>query len=153
VAANRRFTLDSNILVYAVDGKAAGKQEIARRIVSASASRDCYLTLQAVSEFYSVVSRKRIIPPALAAERANDWLTAFQCVPTSENAIRAALPYAVAGRASYWDALLVATAAEIGCTLVLTEDMADGSILNGVHIHNPFPMSGLSDLTRELLDL
>ena len=44
------------------------------------------------------------------------------------------------------DALLVATAAEAGCNIVLTEDMSDGRILRGVRIHNPFAASG--DLTR-----
>ena len=50
--------------------------------------------------------------------------------------------------------MLVATAAEAGCTLVLTEDMADGAVLVGAQIHNPFAASNrLTDLTRELLDL
>lgn len=120
----------------------------------AAARRDCCLTLQAVSEFYAAVSRKRIVTDALAAERAADWLTAFHCVAVSEQAIRTALPLAVAGRASYWDALLVATAAEAGCSVVLTEDMADGAVLGGVQIHNPFTNgSELTDLTRRLLDL
>jgi predicted nucleic acid-binding protein len=65
-----------------------------------------------------------------------------------------ALADAVAGRASYWDALLVATAAEAGCELILSEDMADGTRLSGVEIHNPFgAASGLTARTRALLDL
>jgi predicted nucleic acid-binding protein len=153
VARDQRFSLDSNILVYAVNGNAGTKHDAARRLTVAAAGFDCVLTLQAVSEFYWVVSRKRIVPPALAAERANDWLTAFHCVPASESAIRAALPHAVAGRAAYWDALLVTTAAEAGCNLLLTEDMHDGAVLGGVQIHNPFAGDELTDLTRQLLDL
>jgi predicted nucleic acid-binding protein len=142
------------VLVYAVDNRARVKHDVARRIILAAARCDCYLTLQAVSEFYVAVSRKRIVPDALAAERAADWLTAFRCVAVSEQAIRAALPLAVAGRASYWEALLVTTAAEAGCGAVLTEDMADGAALCGVRIHNPFSGNGeLTDLTRQLLDL
>lgn len=154
MAANRRFTLDSNILVYAANVTAGAKQEASQRIVLASGRSDCVLTLQAVSEFYWVVTRKRIVPSALAAERANDLLTAFRCVPASESAIRAALPHAVAGRAAYWDALLITTAAEAGCNLLLTEDMHDGGFINGVQIHHPFGQDGLlTDLTRQLLDL
>jgi hypothetical protein len=55
-------------------------------------------------------------------------------------------------RASYWDALLVATAAEAGCTLVLTEDMANGAMLGGVTVHHPFAGDNLTQLTQELLD-
>jgi predicted nucleic acid-binding protein len=139
--------------VYAVDGASPVRQEAARRIVLAAAGLDCWLTFQAISEFYAAVSRKRIVPAALAAERANDWLTAFRCVAASERSVRAALPLAVAGRASYWDALLVATAAEAGCTLVLTEDMADGAILDGVQIHNPFVVDGPTELTHQLLGI
>ncbi|MEA2741093.1 MAG: hypothetical protein QOH05_4400 [Acetobacteraceae bacterium] len=36
------------------------------------------------------------------------------------------------------DAELVATAAEAGCTTILTEDLADGGLLFGVRILNPF---------------
>lgn len=154
MAVDRRFTLDSNVLIYAVNGSAGTKHEVARDIILASVRLDCILTLQAVSEFFWVVCRKRIVPPAQAADRANDWLTAFRCVAASEQTIRTALPNAVAGRAAYWDALLVATAAEAGCTMVLTEDMHDGGSLSGVQIHNPFAADGgLSALTRQLLDL
>jgi len=70
------------------------------------------------------------------------------------DAVRAALADSVAGRASYWDALLVATAAEAGCTLVLSEDMADGTSFSGVEIHNPFTRTGkLTARTRRLLEL
>jgi predicted nucleic acid-binding protein len=142
------------VLVYAVDSASGTKHEAARQIVLAAARFDCWLTFQAVSEFYVAVARKRIVPAAQASERAADWLTAFRCVAISEQAIRHALPNAVAGRASYWDALLVATAAEAGCTLVLTEDMAHGAFLGGVQIHNPFAgENGLTDLTRQLLEL
>jgi predicted nucleic acid-binding protein len=151
---NGRFTLDTNLLVYAVDKSAGVKQALAREITLRSARRDCYLTLQAVSEFYASVSRKRIMPIEDVAARSNDFLSTFRCAAVSAAAIRSALADAVARRASYWDALLVATAAEVGCTVILTEDLSDGSALNGVEIHNPFAAGGgLTDRTRELLGL
>ena len=91
-------------------------------------------------------------PPAEAAVQAAYWLELFPTVTASPAALRAALAEATAGRASYWDALLVATAAEAGCTIVLTEDMSDGSILSGVRVHNPFaPSGGLTETARRLL--
>ncbi|HEX6442243.1 MAG TPA: PIN domain nuclease, partial [Stellaceae bacterium] len=100
------------------------------------------------------VTRKRIMPPSQAAAQAQDWLRVFPTAPASANAVRAALADAVARRASYWDAVLVATAAEVGCRLILTEDLADGSTLGGVQIHNPFTPSGqLTARTRGLLEL
>lgn len=153
-AANQRFTLDTNLLVYSVDNTAGGRQQLSIQIVLEAVRLDCWLTLQAVSEFYSAVTRKGILPVAVAAARANDWLTAFPCAAVSANAIRVALADAAAGKASYWDALLVATAREAGCTLILTEDLADGGTLGGVAIHNPFDTTGgLTERARELLDL
>jgi predicted nucleic acid-binding protein len=61
---------------------------------------------------------------------------------------------AAVGRASYWDALLVATAREAGCSVMLTEDLADGANFGGVHIHNPFsPAGGLTPLAHRLLGI
>ena len=152
--ANPRFTLDANLLVYSVDLDADARHQLALRIVHKAPDVDCWLTLQALSEFYAVVTRKRLMPPAEAAAQVNDWLSFFPVIPVSANAVRAAFADAVAGRASYWDALLIATASEARCTLILTEDLRDGSTLSGVSIHNPFdPSGGLTAQTRWLLGL
>jgi predicted nucleic acid-binding protein len=151
-ADSERFTLDTNLLVYSVDRTAGTRHELAVEIVDRATERDCSLTLQALSEFYAVVTRKGVVEPADAAAQAEDWLEAFRCCAASGTAVRTALGNAAAGRASYWDALLVATAEEAGCTIVLSEDMADGADLGGARIHNPFaPLGGLSELTRRLL--
>ena len=149
-----RFTLDSNLLVYGVDTRERAKHHLASQIILRAPYHDCWLTLQSLSEFYSAVTRKRIMPLAEAAAQVDDWLALFRSAAVSATAIRVALADAVAGRASYWDALLVATATEAGCTLVLSEDMADGGRLGGVEIHNPFTRAGsLTARTRRLLQL
>jgi predicted nucleic acid-binding protein len=148
-----RFTLDSNLLVYSVAQQDGARHEAARTIVHRAVDADCWLTLQSLSEFYSV-SRRKNVPPELAATQVENWLAAFPSVAVSAAAIRRALADHLGGRASYWDGLLVATASEVGCTLVLSEAMSDGAVLGGVRIHKPFTVDGvISDLTRELLDL
>ena len=89
-----------------------------------------------------------------AVAQAEDWLGAFRCIAASPAAVRTALNDATAGRASYWDALLIATAREAGCAVLLTEDLGDGTNFSGLRVHNPFAFSGgLSPLTRRLLNL
>jgi predicted nucleic acid-binding protein len=39
---------------------------------------------------------------------------------------------------SFWDALLIAAAESANCTELLTEDLNDGQIINGIKIKNPF---------------
>ena len=141
-AASGRFTLDTNLLVYALDSAAGIRHQLSREMIQHAVRLDCWLTSQAVSEFYAVVSRKRIVPPADAAAQATDWLELFPCAAASESAVRTALADTAAGRASYWDALLLATAGEAGCVAILTEDLADGAELGGLRIHNPFAADG-----------
>jgi predicted nucleic acid-binding protein len=146
-----RFSLDTNILVYAFDSRAGGKQAIAAAILDRAVERDCVLTLQALSEFYAAVTRKGIVPRAEAARQVEDWLLLFPSLAPSAAALRAALAEAVAGRASYWDALLVATAAEGGCTALLSEDLADGARHGPLRIINPFAEGALAPGTAALL--
>jgi len=153
-ADNERFTLDTNLLVYAIDSAAGARHDAAGQIIQHAVRLDCWLTLQAVSEFYAAVTRTGIVQPPDAAAQAADWLDLFPCTAASEAAARTALANAAVGRASYWDALLVATASEAGCRVILTEDLVDGADLGGVRIRNPFSASGeLTEHARGLLGL
>ncbi|HKO08125.1 MAG TPA: PIN domain-containing protein [Alphaproteobacteria bacterium] len=146
-----RFTLDTNILIYSIDSAAGERHALAAEIVDRAAECECWLTLQALSEFYAAVTRKGLVPPADAAAQASDWLEIFPSAAASATALRTALGDATAGRASFWDALLLATAAEAGCTTILSEDMAGGTRIGGIAILNPFAARGLAEPVRRLL--
>ena len=151
-SARTRFSLDTNVLIYSINASEAAKHAVAATIVDAAVDSDCVLTLQSISDFYWAVTRKRMMPSVAAAELAENWLTIFPLVGYGVSAIKTALGEAVAGRTSYWDALLLATASEAECTMILSEDMADSRVLGGVQIHNPFTEApALTDLTRQLL--
>jgi len=146
-----RFTLDTNILIYSVHRAAGDRHRSAVEIVRRASRGECWLTLQSISEFYSAATRKRIARPDEAAATAADWLDLFPTMAPSSQAFRAALALAASRQAAYWDALLVATAAEAGCTAILTEDLADGATLHGVRIVNPFGRDELTEPARRLL--
>jgi predicted nucleic acid-binding protein len=97
------------------------------------------------------VTRKHLVPVADARDQALDWLDMFPTVSASAGAVRAALTTAAAGKASYWDALLVITATEAGRTAILTEDLAHGAVLAGVRSINPFAGAALSAEAEALL--
>ncbi len=145
------FTLDTNVLVYSVDLTAGVRHEIARQVVTRARLCPCCLTLQSISEFYAAVTRKGVMRPVEAVPLANAMMDLFPTAAASANAFRTALSIASAGHASYWDALLLATAAEAGCRAVLTEDLADGTTLAGVRIINPFAGHALSPDAEALL--
>ena len=144
-------TLDTNILVYSIDLQAGRRHEMAKSIMQAARLTTCVLTLQSVSEFYAVVTRKGLMPTFDALQVATTLLDLFPTCSLSASAVRTALAAAVGKVAGYWDALLLATAAEAGCTAILTEDLAGGATLLGVHIINPFAGDMLSPSATALL--
>lgn len=146
-----RFTLDTNILIHSIDATAGLRHETAVRIIERAAGLAGCLTLQAVSEFFAATTRKGMVSHARAADMAKTWLNLFPIVCASADAAALALDHVLAGRASYWDALLVSTAAEAGCSVILTEDMADGTLLGGVRVINPFTDRGLSEAADQVL--
>ncbi len=140
----RRFSLDSNLLVYIFDPRDPRKQSVAQQVFAASTTRDCMIGLQTVSEFYTASTRKKILPAGDAGREARNFLAVFPTFQATANAHRIAARDAVAGRFSYWDCVLLASAAEAGCATLLSEDMKDGAKLGAITIRNPFGPTGLS---------
>jgi predicted nucleic acid-binding protein len=77
----------------------------------------------------------------------------FETFPASKPASRAALIEMTAGRLSYWDAPMLASAAEAGFTVMLSEDMQDGATVFGLENVNPFGALGVSARAAEVLGL
>jgi predicted nucleic acid-binding protein len=146
-----RFTLDSNVLVYALHREAGPKWPAAAAIVERAAAASCFLTLQAISEFYAVVTRKQLMVRKMAALRAEDFTTAFPTLSTSPQAVRNALALAGTGHVSWWDAVLIATAAEGGCSVILSEDFTAGATILGVRVERPFAEGAISPAAERLL--
>ena len=135
----RRFGLDTNVLIYAVEAGGGAKARQAEAMVrQAVATRRCVLAIQNIGKFYAACVRKRHAAPAAAAARAADLANLFTTVAAGIDEVRLALAEAAGGRFSYWDALLLATLGRAGCTVLLSEDMADGAQLGGITVRNPF---------------
>ena len=133
-----RFSLDSNVLVYAVNASSPDRHRRAVDIVKASIRRDCVLTLQALVEFYHAATRKRYMSPRDAAAKVEELGGVFPLTVAMYHNVLSALPAAVSARSSIWDVLLLATVEEAGCTLLLSENMGDGARYGKVAVVNPF---------------
>jgi predicted nucleic acid-binding protein len=147
----KRFSLDSNVLVYAADRRAGARHERALAILDRAPRRDCILTLQALAEFFHATTRKGMVPKADAAAQVRDWSVEFPVAAADVDALRAALGLAMDGRFGFWDALLLATAERHGCAVMLSEDMQDGMRLNRLIVCNPFAGDALPAPVAELL--
>ncbi len=140
----KRFSLDANVLIYFFDPRYPAKQAAAQRIMSLAMTRDCWIGLQAIGEFYTAATRKKILTRTDAAHEALGFLSNFSLFPATPAAHRSAAHAVQAGRFSYWDAVLLESAAEAGCELLLSEDMQDGMTVGTLTIRNPFGPAGLS---------
>jgi predicted nucleic acid-binding protein len=148
-----RFTLDTNVLIYSMDAREGAKRELAAAIVQAAVRLDCPLALQAIGEFYAAATTKLKLDTKDAARRAGQLMTSFETFPHSVNAMRAAVEEASKGRFSLWDGVLLASAAEAGCTTILSEDMQDGARFGSIAVSNPFGHHEISMRARTLLEL
>jgi len=137
--APREF-IDSNVLVYADDTSSAARQQAALRLLDRLwESRTGCLSVQVLQEFFVTITRK--VPKPLSDEVAEDRIrdlsvwTVFS--PSTEDVI-AAIALARRHQLSFWDAMIVESAAQLGCQTVWSEDLQDGLRLRGVVVRNPF---------------
>lgn len=133
-----RFTVDSNILVYAADADAGPRHRAAVALLDRALDEDCVLLAQTLAEFYRAATRKGRAAPANAALLVRGWLDAYATAPWTEADLRAALDLSARDGLAFFDALIVATARRVGCAVLLTEEMQDGRRVGGVEIVNPF---------------
>jgi len=134
-----RFTLDTNILVYALRREAGERHEIAQRLVRSSKDQDCVLTLQSLGELFRVLTSAKIrVPPSEAAAIVRSLRDAMRVITPSEACLDEAMDAVIHHNWSFWDAMIWATAKQHGCRVLITEDGQSGRSLGGVTLLNPF---------------
>lgn len=133
-----RFTLDSNILVYALDVTDESRHRLAADIVDFAVRGDAFLTTQVLGECLNVARRRRVgaFPDVLA--QVERWHTLFEIVDTASPMLMLAARVAEEHRLQFWDSVLCTVARSAGAEFLLSEDLQDGRDLNGLHIANPF---------------
>jgi len=134
-----RAFVDSNILLYAVSGDPAdvAKKQTALALLKRG---DLGLSTQVLSEFY-VVSTGAKLPSPLSHDEAEAFINiwkrfAIQAVTVEvferALAIRKDLPI------SFWDALILAAAVQLGCHTLYSEDFNHGQQFGDLKALNPF---------------
>ena len=140
-ALRGKFFLDTNVLVYSFDSSAPAKQQIARQLIeTALSSQMGLISSQVVQEFLNVAQRKFDRP--MSVSEARNYLNGvllplchhFSSIDLYDKALmlREETGY------SFYDALIVTAAIEMGCKTLLSEDLQDGRIIHNVTILNPF---------------
>lgn len=131
--------VDTNILIYAYDRTAERRQERARELVAGlwQSRRGC-LSVQVLQEFYVVATRKlRSAAPADLRTTLADLSLWRVHAPNAADVV-AAVDLHQRHQISFWDAMILQSAARLGCAVVWSEDLNAGQVFGSVRVVNPF---------------
>lgn len=148
-----RSSLDTNILIDAVDVDARARHTEAAALVGRAAHADVVLTLQTLGEFFHVVTRKGKLDTPRATRAVRIWRRVFPLHAAAGAALDGAIEAVHEHRLPFWDAMLWATVQQAGSELLLTEDFQDGRRLGSVTFVNPFDPANADLLERALRPL
>jgi predicted nucleic acid-binding protein len=130
--------IDTNVLIYAHDGGAGAKHtqavELLTRLFEEEAGA---LSIQVLSEFYAASTGKLGIKSHEAEEIIRDLGGWTIHRPGHADLLKAAHLHR-RHKIAWWDALIVNSAIELGCTVLWTEDLSDRQRYESVTVQNPF---------------
>jgi predicted nucleic acid-binding protein len=136
----KRQFVDTNILVYAHDASAGSKQAVAEELIrDLWETGDGCLSVQVMQEFYVTITRKvaHPYPPIEAAEILRDLSFWRVYSPTAEDVL-GAIDLQRRYDTSFWDAMIIHSAICMDCSVLWSEDLADGQMVEQLTVKNPF---------------
>jgi predicted nucleic acid-binding protein len=132
-----RSFFDTNVLVYADDKSAPAKQLKALDLVAEHRrARSGVLSLQVLQEYFVTVTKKLHLDASIARRKV-ELLAEFDVAAPEVADILAAIDLHRLHKFSFWDALVLRTAKQAGCSVLFSEDMQAREI-DGLQIVNPF---------------
>jgi predicted nucleic acid-binding protein len=132
-----RVAIDSNILIYAEIEPHSEKGTRSADLIL-RAARDGVIPAQVLGEFLRFVQRRAPAAFDDAIRQALLYQAVFLTPPTTDAIINTAADTARAHHLQLWDGVVCAASAQAGAKLLLTEDLQDGRIINGLRLMNPF---------------
>jgi predicted nucleic acid-binding protein len=135
-----RSFVDTNIVVYAYDATAGDKRDRARSLLADlwESGEGC-LSVQVLQEFFVTATRKvpKPLDPASAAGIIAD-LSRWRVHAPGPDDVLTAIDAHRGQDISFWDAMIVCSAATLGCRILYSEDLNPGQQYEGVQVRNPF---------------
>jgi predicted nucleic acid-binding protein len=132
--------LDTNVLIYAHDRSAGDKHLRAKELIQGlwQSGEGC-LSIQVLQEFYVNATAKvaRPLAPDTVAQIIADlsvWQVHRPGVEDVLDAIRLQGRYQL----SFWDSMIVASALQLGCQTIWSEDLNPGQVYDSVQMLSPF---------------
>ncbi len=124
---------DTNVLLYLLS-KDATKADRSEALLASGG----VVSVQVLNEFASVASRKLAMTIAEIREILSTIRAVCTVMPLDIATHDLGLDIAESHRFSIYDALIVAAALRAGCTILYTEDLQQGQVIEKLQIRNPF---------------
>lgn len=126
--------LDSNILIYPIDNQ---KFKIVETIVNSDA--DVFISTQVINEFINVYFKKSLLSFSNILEVSKKFISSFNLTLISDKTIFKALEIKNNYKYSYYDCLIISSALENNCNILMSEDLHHSQKLdNSLIVVNPF---------------
>ncbi|HEV7217527.1 MAG TPA: PIN domain-containing protein [Terriglobales bacterium] len=133
-----RSFFDTTVLIYADDKSAPAKQKRAIQLVAEHRRAGTgVVSMQVLQEYFVTVTRKLGVDVRVARRKV-ELLAEFDVATPDVNDIVAAIDLHRLHGFSFWDSLILRSAIQAGCTILLTEDFQESREVDGVRIVNPF---------------
>ena len=131
-----RVFVDTNILIYSYSETEPEKKDMSLSILE---RKSIIISTQVINEFIWVMNRKYAVHLAQLEVLVDRFWQKFEVAVIKKLSIKKALSVSKNHKYSYWDGLILASALENSCSILYTEDMQDGQVIEGeVQIVNPF---------------
>lgn len=130
-----RFTLDTNVLIYAFGKDDDTRKQIAKEIIA-----KCHIiSLQAVNETVYVLLKKfKFTSPELEKViefMKGNFIVSDLNISTLDQTMKISDRYGF----SFWDSMMIASAINNQCSILYSEDLHHNQIIDGkLQILNPF---------------
>ena len=131
---------DTNILVYAYDLSAGPKREVAKKLVEKcwDEQNGC-LSVQVLQEYYVTVTQKISSPlDHPTARKMIEDLSYWKTHPPEPSDVLQAIDLQHEYHLSFWDAMILQSALQLGCQKVWSEDLSHGQTYRSLTVINPF---------------
>lgn len=133
-----RSFFDTNVIVYTDDKSAPDKQQRSLELLAEHRkSGTGVVSLQVLQEYF-VAATKKLNVKVEIARRKVELLAEFDVATPDIADILAAIDLHRLHGFSFWDGLILRTAQQTGCRILLSEDLRHNRVLDGVRIVNPF---------------
>jgi predicted nucleic acid-binding protein len=118
-----KIFLDTNIIIYSYSLDEPDKKQKAIQCLQAGQP---WVSTQVLNETVNILKRKFSLDFTQISEVINELTQQLQIAIVTVKTIQSAIAISEKYQFSYFDSLIVASALEVGCNFLYTEDLNDG---------------------------